>query len=259
MIDLHTHIVFDVDDGSKSIQDSLEILKIAHERGIKAMFATPHFIEGYVMPDALLVKERVLELSRHMKTSGLDMPIYSGHEIMLDYNTLDHLKEGRALSLNDTRYVLVEMPMHTQLNNLNEIFFNFQVSGYVPVIAHPERYDYVQDNPALIEDWITKGALLQINLLSLYNKYGDKAKKTAIKLLKSHMYHFVGSDVHSHQSTALSVSTPLAKIKELVDHHVYKDIVHNNPMKLIKNQEIRPFELVKVRRSIIDKIKGRFK
>lgn len=245
MIDMHSHIVFDVDDGSESLEESIEMIRTAKERGIKAMFATPHFIEGSMTAESIEVNERLAILRRELKKQAIDMPIYCGHEIFLDYDSLAHLKEGLSLSLNNTKYVLMEMPMQFPLNNLEDILFEFTVNGYVPIIAHPERYLYVQEDIDKVARWIKLGVLFQMNLTTMYGRYGQAAKKTAIKMLKRQMYHFVGTDVHSNTSTALSIATPLKRVRDIVGDEVYNDIVCSNPQMVIENRDIHAFEPVK--------------
>jgi len=257
MIDIHSHIVFDVDDGSDSIEESIRIIRKAQERGIKGMFATPHFIEGSMTAEANEVKAKVDILKDRLKAENITMPIYTGHEIYLDFDSLTHLKNGKSLTLNNTRYVLVELPMQETLNNLDDILFEFTMRGFTPIIAHPERYVYVQKNLDVVRKWIELGVLTQINLSTLYGRYGEDVKKTAIKMLKRQMYHLVGTDVHSSQSSALSVAAPLGRMKEIVGENMYDEIVHNNPQKLIENRLINPFEIIPAKRPILDLFKKR--
>ncbi|MBI9014133.1 MAG: hypothetical protein JEZ08_17995 [Clostridiales bacterium] len=257
MIDIHSHIVFDVDDGSDSIEESIRIIRKAQERGIKAMFATPHFIEGSMTAEANEVKEKVGLLRERLMAENITMPIYTGHEIYLDFDSLIHLRKGKSLTLNNTRYVLVELPMQDKLRNLDEMLFEFTVRGFTPIIAHPERYAYVQKDLDIVKRWIELGVLTQINLSTLYGRYGEVVKKTAIKMLKRQMYHLVGTDVHSSQSTALSVAAPLGRMKEIVGDDIYDEIVHQNPQKLIENRLINPFEVIPVKRPIFELFKKR--
>lgn len=258
MIDMHSHIIFDVDDGSESLEESIEIIRTAKERGIKAMFATPHFIEGSMTAEADEVKEKLHILEMELKKNNIDMPIYSGHEIFLDYESLDHLRSGMSLSLNNTRYVLMEMPMQFPLNNLEDILFEFTLKGYTPIIAHPERYAYVQNDLSVVKRWIELGILLQMNLTTLYGRYGNIAKKTSVKMLKRQMYHFVGTDVHTSKSSALSIATPLKMVHNIVGSDVYNEMIYENPKKVVDNLSIYPFEVKKEKFSFKDMFnKGR--
>jgi len=256
MIDIHSHIVFDIDDGSKSMEESIAILRRANERGIHGMFATPHFMEGmYANKDEVLSKIDVLK--EKLRDENINMQIYPGHELYIDDNAVQLLNDGKVLTLNNSRYVLVEFPFMTQLVNLESILFDLTLKNYVPIIAHAERYIYVQKDINVAKAWIERGYLLQLNLPTFYGKYGSEAKKTAIKMLKRNMFHFVGTDVHAYNSTALSVASPLKQIREIVDLDVYKDITINNAIRVANDKEIVPFEIKESKFSILDMIRNR--
>lgn len=255
MIDMHSHIVFDVDDGSDSLEESLAIIKRASKKGIHTMFATSHYIEGSMTAKANAVKDKLEILRSKLKEEHIDVQLLCGHEVFLDHESIDHVKSGKALSLNDSRYILVELPMLNELNNLEDILFDMTIKGYVPIIAHPERYTYVQRDINRIRKWIDSGALLQLNLPSFHNKYGDVARKTAEEMLKRQMYHFVGSDVHAYKSRALSIDDPLNKVKSLVSNSVYMDMIENNPKKVIQNDSIEPFDILELKPSFFKKMK----
>jgi len=256
MIDLHSHIIFDVDDGSETLEESIGIIKKAQQRGIKGMFATPHYMPG-MMADKDNVKMKLEELKRKLLVESVNMQLYLGHELYVDYSTLKDLYQGKVLTLNNSRYVLIELPMATPLVELEEILFEMSLKSYVPIIAHPERYVYLQKNICIAEKWIKKGALLQLNLPSVYGKFGESAKRTAMKLLRRNMYHFVGTDVHALQSASLTISSPLNQIKRIVGDEILNDMIHNNPIKVIENKVIEPFIIRQNKFSFIELIRNR--
>jgi protein-tyrosine phosphatase len=256
MIDLHSHIAFDVDDGSDSFDESVAILKKAYKRGIKGIFATPHYMSG-MYAEKTDVENKLDMLRIRLESEGIYMPIYSGHELFIDLEGIQSLFEGKVNTLNKSRYVLVELPMLSPLNDLNHIMFELTLKGFVPIIAHPERYSYVQKDVNVAKAWIEQGFLLQLNLPTFYGKYGEDAKKTAIKMLKRNMIHFVGTDVHSQQSTALSIAAPLKAIKDIVGDEMYQTITMANPIKVVENKDITAFDIKQQRFSLIDIIKNR--
>ena len=255
MIDMHSHIVFDVDDGSDSLDESLAIIKRAYIKGIKAMFATSHYIDGSMTAEASEVKDKLEILRSKLKEENIEMELLCGHEVFLDHEIIDHVKSGKALSLNDSRYILVELPMMNELTNLEDILFDMTIKGYVPIIAHPERYSYVQRDINCVRKWIDSGALLQLNLPTFHNKYGDIARKTAEEILERQMYHFVGSDVHVYKSRALSIEEPLSRVKSIVGEAIYMDMVENNPTKVIQNDTIEPFEVLELKTSFFKRMR----
>jgi len=220
------------------------------------MFATSHYMEGMKAEKDDVIK-KLDTLRIRLESEGIRMPLYSGHELFIDHEAAYNLYEGKVLTLNDSRYVLVELPMMHQINKLNDILFDLVMKGFVPIIAHPERYAYIQKDLDIARGWVNKGFLLQVNLPTFYGKYGEDAKKTAIKMLKRHMYHFVGTDVHSARSTALSIAAPLSKIREIVGESVYEDMVQHNPECVVYNKAIEPFKIKEVEFSLLDMIRNR--
>lgn len=254
MIDMHSHVIHDVDDGSETFEESMKILERAANNGIKAMFATSHFLEGKLLAKAEDVIKKTESLNKSAEANNLDIKVFTGHEIYLDHQILDHLASKRALTLNNSRYVLIELPMLSPIQDLENILFDMTIKGFVPIIAHPERYVYVQRHPEILGKWINCGALIQVNIPSLMGKYGQESKVTAEVILRRQMCHFIGTDVHKGQSRVLNVQNTLEKIALLVGNN-YEDIIINNPMKVIHDEPIEVFEIIEEKQSIFKRIR----
>ncbi|MCH4890314.1 hypothetical protein EZV73_22215 [Acidaminobacter sp. JC074] len=255
MIDLHSHIIFDVDDGSGSLDESMAIIKRAYRHGITKMFTTSHYIDGSMTAEKEEVLVKLDVLKEKLEEEKIPVDLFPGHEIFLDNQVVDYIESEKALSLNGSKYILVELPMLNELNNLEDILFEIHIKGYVPIIAHPERYVYVQRDTDCVKKWIESGALLQLNLPSLYGKYGPLVEKTAKSLLKRQMIHFVGSDVHNIKSRALSIEKPLGIIDEILGKEKLYQITDENPLKVINNEIIEPFDILDEKVSFMTKIR----
>lgn len=254
MIDIHSHILHEVDDGSENIDESINIIKRAKRHGIEAMFATPHYLSNGFESDVKNNSDKLDEIKKRLVKENIDMNIYIGNEIFLDYEILDYLEENKATSLNGSRYVLIELPMMQVPNYLENSVFNMKINGMIPIIAHPERYAYIQRDLGVIERWVELGALMQLNLSSLTGRYGEEVNKVAIKMLERDMYHFVGSDVHKFNSKSLSVENTLEQVKAIVGNKRYEEIVNINGQKIISNEIIEAHEIKGEKKSFLKKI-----
>ena len=184
MIDFHSHILPQIDDGSKSLEETIRMLEEAKDVGFEKIISTSHYMEKYYEVD----EEKRLQLIKQINFQ--DIELYLGSEIYVTNEIVQLLKEKKASTINNSRYVLYELPMHSKNMNDKEIIYRFVENGYVPIIAHPERYSYVQDDIEYVEELAEMGALFQSNYGSIIGMYGEKAKKTVKKLLKQNLIHF---------------------------------------------------------------------
>ena len=178
MTDIHSHILFSLDDGSYSIEESLELLKKMKSLGYNNIILTPHYIKG---SDYNANNERKRNnfylLKEAIKEQNLNINIYLGNEIFITDNIPELIEQDEISSLNHTRYLLIEFPFHNQILNLEDIIYEIKLKGYIPVIAHPERYTYFQDNYDLVEELKDMDVLFQCNYSSIIGYYGHSAEK----------------------------------------------------------------------------------
>lgn len=193
IIDVHSHILPKVDDGSEDIGMSIEMAKMYLENGIKKVIATPHYIEGSMdnsLEGNILGLER---LKKGLSKEGLELELFLGNEIYVSMDIFKYLDKERVSTLNNTRYVLLELPMYDIPLYMEDLLYEIQLKGLIPIIAHPERNTKIIENPNILYKYIEKGALAQLNLPSLENRYGSQVKSTAVTLLEHNMIHFVGN------------------------------------------------------------------
>lgn len=198
MVDLHSHILYGVDDGCKTIDESIELIKKMLESGFNKIVLTPHYISNSDYNSSRKDNlEKFALLRQKVLDNNLNVQLYLGNEIFLDNNSLKLLKEGVISSLADTKYVLFELPLNNQIRWVNDLIYEIKYSGYIPVLAHPERYTYMQKNPDMLFELKREGVLFQGNFASVLGYYGSAAKKLFKKLVKKHYYDFLATDIHS--------------------------------------------------------------
>ena len=235
MIDFHTHILPNIDDGSRSIDETFNLIKEAKEAGFEGIVLTSHYIEKYYETN---VPERdvwVNAISENLRNKGMDIDVYLGNEIYMSENIMQLLIDGKASTINNSCYVLFEMPLNVEPMNLYDVIYSLQEHKLIPILAHPERYTFVQKEPELITDLIEKGVLMQANYASILGYYGEKAQYIVRKFFEHNMIHFLGSDVH-RQNTIYKM-IPQA-IEEIVGANKLEELTTINPKLAVNNKRI---------------------
>lgn len=243
MIDIHSHILPYMDDGCYDINDSIESLEKAYESGITKIIATPHFLQGQFENYKSDVLKGLANLKNSIDESVVS--VTSGSEIMVFPEIVDLLKRGSLCTLNNSRYVLIEFPLDVRVPNVLKLIDDILVAGFVPVIAHPERYAYVQRDVNEAIRYVEAGALLQLNITSLIGNYGNEAKDTGIKLIKHNLIHFWGSDFHTYREIYddNKIKDSLDILRKIVDTEKFIQITEVNPECVLLDKEIKIFDI----------------
>jgi protein-tyrosine phosphatase len=230
MTDVHSHILFDIDDGSNSIEESILLLKKLKEVGFDNVILTPHYIEGSDYNKVNSEKEeRLILLKEAILKEKIDINIYLGNEIFINDNIISLIKSGHIKTLNHTKYLLIELPFHNKILNLEDIFFEISHAGYIPVLAHPERYTYFQKDYRLVDALKKNNILFQSNYSSILGDYGKNAKKLLRYMLKHKYIDFLGTDIHHINKT--NVTDKFKKIEKKIQRVAGKDYYN----KIIEN------------------------
>ena len=234
MIDIHSHIMYGIDDGSKNIETSLEILKDAYNNGVTDIFLTPHYVEDSRYNTNNNDKEEILNtLKEKLKEENVNINLYIGNEIFINENISKYIDNKEIASLNNSNYLLIELPMGRMFNNTKEIFFNLIREGYIVILAHPERYRYLQEDEKKLEELLEMGILLQGNYRSLFGYYGKDAKKALSKFIKKHQISFIGSDIHKNDGYNLKkLEKKILKLSK--DENYTNMIIRGNAEKILK-------------------------
>ena len=196
MIDLHSHILPDVDDGATDMATSLAIARMAVDEGIKVMAATPHFFPGVYDNEANDVRARVAALQQAILAAGIALDVVTGCDAHIRPDFISCLQDGKILTLNDTRYVLFEPP-HTSLpQRMDELLHNILTSGFVPILTHPERLRWIEQNYELIRQLVEQGVLMQITCGSLTGRFGPRPQYWAQRMMADGLVHILATDTH---------------------------------------------------------------
>lgn len=253
IIDIHSHIIPGIDDGSKNMEMTVEMLKNAERDGTKEIIATPHYLVEYGESIISEVKAFVEEINFIISNEGLNIKVYSGQEVYYTENMIQNYIDGKIGTLNDSKYMLIEFPIRKFDDNIFDIIYELQIRNITPIIAHPERYKPIIEKPIYINKFINEGYLFQMNTGSIEGKFGADVKKTAEILLDNGIYNFIGSDAHNikNRNTGLSNAISLANKNSNIEK-IFKD----SSKKILKNEHIDFLgERIKERKSIFSFLK----
>ena len=234
MIDFHSHILPNIDDGSKNMEETIELLEEAQKAGFTKIISTSHYMEQYYETTE---KDR-LELINKIQQQDQGMEIFLGSEIYITDELVELLKEKKASPINNSKYVLFELPLKVKEIGAKEAVYRLIENDYIPIIAHPERYSYVQQDINYIEELTQMGALLQANYGSIIGMYGSKAEKTVKKLLKNNSIQFLGSDVHRPGQVYEKMPKIIKKLKKIIPEDKLEELTILNPQKVLNNEDI---------------------
>ena len=234
MIDLHSHIIPNVDDGSRTINESIEILNEAKKVGFSDVILTSHYISDYNETNA----EELVILKEKLQEKTNDISLHSGMEIYIDEKIAELIQSKKVLTLEESRYLLMELPLSNNVNYLDYVVYSLQNNNIIPIIAHPERYSAVQNNYKIVEEYREKGCLIQSNYASILGYYGKGAQKTVKMLLKNNFVDFLGSDCHRRNSIYPNIPKSIKKITKIIGKDEFYKISTVNPQKVLNNEEI---------------------
>ncbi len=239
MKDIHCHILYGIDDGASTKEESLIILKKAYDEGITDIVFTPHYIKNSKYNCNNKKKQRIInELKKELKNENIDINLYLGNEVMIDKDIVKLIEKDEISTINNTKYILVEFPMHNEEKDSINIMFELIRKGYKPILAHPERYSYIRRHPEKIDKYIEMGILLQGNYLSLFGKYGKDAGKFLKRLLKQRKISILASDIHKERNK-YRIKRLKRKLMWLIrDKDYIEKILDINFIKIIKNKEL---------------------
>ena len=197
--DMHSHLIPGIDDGAKDTESSLRMIKGFIELGYKKLVTTPHVLWEIYPNTSEIIVQGVEELKAAVAKEGLVIELHAAAEYFMDEHFEEALRKKTPLLCINNNMVLVEFSMVTAPFELQKIIFEMQMQEYQPVLAHPERYTYLNRNRSIFEDLKTAGCLFQLNLLSLTGYYGRSVQELAEYLLKNNYYELAGTDLHHPQ------------------------------------------------------------
>lgn len=238
MIDIHSHILYCLDDGSKSISESISMAKEAFEAGITDIICTPHNNESYYSPSMEQIAATMFSFQKELDKQNCPIKLHVGNEVYLDDTVENKITSNSLYSLANSRYILIELPVNTEYVFLDQLIFSIKNLGKTPILAHPERYMYLQNEKNKIYKYIDMGLILQCNFGSILNMYGPKAKNLFKFLLKEHLVSFIASDAHHSNSIYYNLESAKQKIFKKISKSEFDTITNINPQKILLDQDI---------------------
>jgi len=257
MVDIHCHILDGVDDGPKTIEEAIALARKLKEKGVSKVIATPHFIGDYdLKPTPECVNKKISQLSNELHKQGIEFGIYPGMEVFASDDTVDRIKNGEILTLNNSRYVLIEFSFENVPKYMLNLLFSMQLEGYIPIIAHPERYSVQYRKSGIIKEAVEKGALLQVNSGSLMGMHGKEVRKEAIRLLKEGMVHLIANDAHGGKRLVPVVKDVEKALIEVCGTENTDIIFYKNPVLVFENKEVERMSAVNKGSFIIEMLRS---
>jgi len=238
MIDLHAHILPAVDDGSADIEESLAMVRMGWEEGIRTICATPHLLEAPNRELIDLFASSFQDLKERVLADGPPVNLVLGSEVYFQPE-IERVLAFPRLTLNGTgKYLLMEFPMQGIPPGAEKIVFNLIMGGIIPIVAHPERNFSVLRNEAALEPIVHTGALIQMNAGSLEGQFGKQVKKTALSLLKKGLVHLIGSDAHNAADRPVSLRRAVESAAQAVGQEEAQLLVTANPERVLAGEPL---------------------
>ncbi len=243
LIDTHIHLLPGVDDGAKDMDIAIQMLRIAMNDGVNEMVLTPHF--NIPIYSNQKVIEQYLRLKEYISVAQIDFKIHLGNEIYLSEEDVEGVKKGLAFTMGNTRYVLLELPIH-QFYPFHEIMIqDLQKRGYKILLAHVERYDIFKKEPEKLKELIRYGSYGQITSQYIMNK---KTRKRALQMIKNGLIHIVASDGHGIEWRPPVMKMAYDIVSETVGKEWAQILFIDNPKSMIENAELAAINIKKVKR-----------
>lgn len=237
MIDIHTHILPGIDDGAADERQAILMAHAAEKEGIHTLIATPHHYNGKYTNPGEQVRRDVAKLNRLLAENAISVKVLTGQEIRIHRGLLDELESGGAITLNDTNYLLLELPTAEVPSYTEEMIHELRLMNRIPIIAHPERNAALAASPDKLARLIELGALAQLTSHSVNGAFGRKLQKLCFEWCGQGLIHFISSDAHNLDSRAFALrqaySLAAAQCGE-----AFVSYITENANKIIYNEEV---------------------
>tara|TARA_B100001250_G_C19788890_1_gene785483 strand:+ start:1028 stop:1804 length:777 start_codon:yes stop_codon:yes gene_type:complete len=239
MIDFHNHVLPDIDDGSRSLRMSLDMLKYAAEQGITDVINTVHYKHPkmeHKQVDYNLINNEIIQLQNNLNEASIPVTLHSAAEVFF-VPDISQLVDDPLATFSKKKYMLIEFQPNLIPELQKKILFNLKMNGVNPIIAHPERYIPVQQNIIIVYDWLNSGCLIQVDAGSILGNFGNKIKKVSEKIIKNGWCQIVGSDAHNDKKRNFCLNDANNIISKWIGKES-KKLTKDNPQALINGQDI---------------------
>lgn len=243
MIDIHCHILPSIDDGARSMEESVAMARMAVASGVTGIVTTPHFLgvpESLELMPELLAKLR--KLHRACRAAGLELELYPGAEILCVDETVRLAEQGRLPTLSDGRYVLTEFRFDESWDFMDLTLDSIRRCGYAPVVAHPERYGAIQHDPRRIRRWFERGYVIQVNKGSVLRAFGTRVRDTAMAMLQDGTVHTIATDAHWSSRRTTDINAVTEWCEDHLGGSYTRILLEENPKRIVRGEEMAPIK-----------------
>ncbi len=235
MIDLHTHLLPGIDDGSVSLAQSLQMAKIAVDDGITVMACTPHIYPGLYMNNASGITAERDKLQANLDEAGINLRLVVGADAHLVPELLSGLQSGRIPTINKSHYFLLEPSHHVAPPNFADSVFQIMLAGYQPVITHPERLTWIEDHYSTFVNLAQRGVWLQLTAGAILGKFGTRAKYWSERLISDGFVHILASDAHNTGRRSPQMAEAVEQVAKRIGKKEAMRMVLNRPQAILDN------------------------
>jgi protein-tyrosine phosphatase len=232
MIDIHSHILPEVDDGARTLEEALDMARVAAADGIQQMCCTPHMFNGISdNPQPAEILERVAAFQEAIGPEGLR--VLPGNEVHVSHEIAEQAATNRVTKLNAKNYMLVEFPSMTVPIGADELFYRLQLNGVRPILVHPERNSQLQARPSMVASFVERGVYIQVTAMSVTGEFGQAAKACAESLLRHNCVHFLATDAHRAERRPPILSRGRDAAAAVIGAEGAQKLVWDNPLAVV--------------------------
>ena len=231
MWDIHCHILPGVDDGAKDMEMAKALLQKEAEDGVQNIILTPHYRRRMFEPEVSLIRDTYEQLKQ--ETADWDIRLYLGCEYHANMDMAEELNAGKCLTLGGSRYVLCEFSEGDMTSYITERTYQLLTSGYIPILAHIERYKALTRDFSLIDDLVERGCRMQVNAGSILGEDGFFVRRFCKKLIEYELLHFIGSDAHNLKDRTPRIGECAAFLEKKYGEDYARRLLQYNPEKIM--------------------------
>lgn len=236
MIDTHLHILPGVDDGPQTIEESLALARVLVQEGVHAAIATPHYNDEFPRYSSREIQARVADMQQVLHRHAIPLRLFAGHEVLIKPGLIEDIERGNVCTLNGGCYLLLELWNNAWLPETERVIFELRAYGIVPIIAHPERYRAIQQDPTRLATLVQQGVLAQLTAGSLAGMQGNTTRRCAETLLKRGLIHCLASDAHDLRKRPPNLKPALQCAEKLLGKTRAYNLIESLPAAVVKNE-----------------------
>jgi protein-tyrosine phosphatase len=241
LIDLHSHLLPGIDDGSKDLAMSLAMARVAAADGITTIACTPHILPGVYNNSGPAIRRAVARLAESIAKAGIPITLVTGADVHIAPDLEAQLRDGRVLTLNDSRYLLLEPPHHVLPPRFEDLIFELQAAGYFPILTHPERLSWLEGHYDLIGRLVSSSVLMQITAGSVMGRFGRRPRYWAERMLDEGLCHLLATDAHNTEQRAPRMAEARDVVAQRLGDDEAINLVLRRPQGILNN--LSPAEL----------------